>query len=843
MEIIKFVKVCFYKLAAAVGGIAPTGDVLCFVGINKVAERSASRGFRAVGVDEHQLDFHTLGGDTFDVYRDTLPYPLAQMLRFLRSHLGKPRKIRGELHEHAVAFHASYHARDRLSRLKAACVLLPRAKQLAQGDVDALGFIIDALDRHGEPHPAGKAFSGMRDARDGDCIHRQKRRHAASDVQKRAEGLHVCHAGIQDVPRAELTQIGIHAFLLHCTSGKSGNQFPVLMLDREDLTRHGFSDACKNCNVLSRLSRAIPHRFLGLDHAVDASQIHVQAKILIAPQCDPLHARPRMHRTLQPRRGGKVGAVSLALRKSPLGEKSFFHSVLLLSFFRFSCSILCALDRFYSYSDQVSAHTMCKSFERSLSMSMLCGDYRENVRRMDAVLRVEKNFDLIKKTMYVGSKEVTLYYIDGFVDTSLNKLMMYFLTLTNVEIPPSDAPDTAVRYFSEHHLPYVEAEVVGDANVMIQMLLSGTALMLGEFFGAYAIIIDSRTYPARSVAEPETDRVMMGSRDGFVETLIFNTAMIRRRIRDTALTMQYHTVGTHSKTDVVLCYIDGVADADYVNQLSKKLSSIDTGALTMGHESLAELLIRQRWYNPFPKIRYTERPDVAAAQLLEGSVLIICDTSPEVMVLPSSIFDFMQETNDFYFPPLTGTYIRFVRHLVFWSTLFLVPTWFLLIRNPAFIPEWLDFILPRETGRIPIFVQILLVEFMIDGLRLASMNTPSMLSNSLSVVGGLILGDFAVSIGWLIPEVILYMAFVSIANFTQRSYELGYAFKFLRIALVVLVQFFDLYGFGIGCLLIAVLLLSNKTVNGKRSYLYPLIPFHGRALLSLFVRLKKDRRK
>ena len=477
-------------------------------------------------------------------------------------------------------------------------------------------------------------------------------------------------------------------------------------------------------------------------------------------------------------------------------------------------------------------------------MKRLGTNYRENVRLVDAELRVEQNFDIIKKTLFIGEQETTLYYIDGFVDSgSLNKLMIYFLSLSGLGEPNDDAPDAHARYFAQHHMPYAEAEVCENPNTMIQMLLSGTTLMLGESFGAYAIIIDSRTYPARSVAEPETDRVMMGSRDGFVETLVFNTAMIRRRIRDPALTMHYTSIGSHSKTDVVLCYIDGIADADYVKRLREKLDGIQTGALTMGHQSLAELLIHQRWFNPFPKIRYTERPDVASAQLLEGSVLIVCDNSPEVMVLPSTIFDFMQETNDFYFPPLTGTYIRLVRHLVFWSTLFLVPIWFLLIRNPNLIPSWLLFILPQEVGRIPIFVQLILVEFMIDGLRLASMNTPSMLSNSLSVVGGLILGDFAVSIGWLIPEVILYMAFVSIANFTQRSYELGYAFKFMRIGLVILIQFLNLIGFAIGSVTILILLLTNKTVNGKRSYLYPLIPFDGKALLSLFVRLRKDRLK
>ena len=474
-------------------------------------------------------------------------------------------------------------------------------------------------------------------------------------------------------------------------------------------------------------------------------------------------------------------------------------------------------------------------------MLQLCADYRENVQRVDEVLRVRENFDIIKKVLYIGEQETTFYYIDGFVEgASFNKLLAYFLSLKGLGNPTAESEDAAARFFVEHHMPFVEAEVMEDGDKMLQMMLSGTTLMLGESFGRFAIVIDSRTYPARSVAEPETDRVMMGSRDGFVETLVFNTAMVRRRIRDPNLTMHYTSVGERSRTDVVLCYIKGIADDKYVHTLTEKLNSIKTDALTMGHESLAELLIRQRWYNPFPKIRYTERPDAAAAQLLEGSVLIICDNSPEVMVLPSTIFDFMQETNDFYFPPLTGTYIRLVRHLVFWSTLFLVPVWFLLIRNPEWIPAWLAFIVPEETGRIPIFAQLMLMEFMIDGLRLASMNTPSMLSNSLAIVGGLILGDFAVSIGWLIPEVILYMAFVSIANFTQRSYELGYAFKFMRILLVILVEVLNLVGFGIGTVIIILLLVSNKTVNGGQSYLYPLIPFDGRALLSLFVRVKKD---
>ncbi|MBQ9760046.1 MAG: spore germination protein [Clostridia bacterium] len=474
-------------------------------------------------------------------------------------------------------------------------------------------------------------------------------------------------------------------------------------------------------------------------------------------------------------------------------------------------------------------------------MLRLTEDYRENIRMLDEILRVKESFDLIKKTLYVGKDEVTLYYIDGFVQSgAMQKLMIYFLSLKGLGEPKSNEEGAAATYFAEHHVPYVEAEVTEDGDLMLQMLLSGTTLLLGETFGKYAIIIDSRTYPARSVGEPENDRVMLGPRDGFVETIVFNTALIRRRIRDTRLTMRYVNVGEESKTDVVLCYIEGKADAKDVAYLEHKLNSLTTRSLTLGHESLAEALIPSRWYNPFPKIRYTERPDAAAAQILEGSVVLLCDNSPEAMILPSTIFDFLQETNDFYFPPLTGTYIRFVRHLVFWSTLFMIPLWFLLIQNPTVIPDWLTFILPMNTGRIPIFAQLIIVEFMIDGLRMASMNTPNMLSNSLSVVGGLILGEFAVSIGWLIPEVIVYMAFVTIANFTQRSYELGYAFKFMRVGLLILIRLFNFWGLGVGLVGIILLLVSNRSVGGRHSYLYPLIPFNGRALLSLFVRLRKD---
>ncbi|MBE6593582.1 MAG: spore germination protein [Ruminococcaceae bacterium] len=469
----------------------------------------------------------------------------------------------------------------------------------------------------------------------------------------------------------------------------------------------------------------------------------------------------------------------------------------------------------------------------TVTSAVLSEDYRSNLALVTRLLRTSDSFDMLTKTLVLESGELTLFFIDGFAkDTVLQKLMMHFTSLKKLR--------HTAREFMEECLPYIETDVTADLSQMLHMVMSGGTLILGSSFGAEAILLDTRTYPARQTAEPEGDRVMRGSRDGFVETLIFNTALIRRRIRNPELTMQYFKIGRDSGSDVVLCYMNDRADKEYVKELSKKLSSIDTDALVMGHESLKECLVKHRWYNPFPKIRTTERPDAAAAQLLEGSVLIIIDNSPEVMVLPSTIFDFMQESNDFYFPPLTGTYIRIVRYVVFFLTLVLTPTWYLMLRYPNFVPAWLGFVLPKETGQLPIFVQLLLVEFIIDALRLASLNTPNMLNNSLSVVGGLILGDFAVDIGWLIPEVILYMAFVAIANFTQRSYELGYSIKFLRILLLVLTALFGIWGYAGGMLVIIILIATNSTANGKRNYLYPLIPLDLRALRTLLFRVKKS---
>lgn len=421
------------------------------------------------------------------------------------------------------------------------------------------------------------------------------------------------------------------------------------------------------------------------------------------------------------------------------------------------------------------------------------------------------------------------FYVDGFVkDGEAMRIMQAFIA----EKELLDAEQT------EKKIPYVEVELCQEQNKIIRAVLSGQTAVFAENFGDTAILLDLRTYPARTTQEPESDRVMQGARDGFVETLVVNTALIRRRIRDPRLTMEHFSLGGASGTDVVVCYIDGVCDKETLSQVRTKLKNAKPRSLTLGYQSLAETLIRKGWFNPFPKIRTTERPDAASAQLLEGSVIVLCDTSPLAMILPTSIFDYLEETDDFYFPPLTGTYLRFVRTAILLLSVIITPLWYLAIEYSATLPQALSFIVPENPGALPIIVQLFLVELAIDGLKIASMNTPDILSNSLSVVGALILGDFAVGVGWLCADVILYMAFVAIANFAQQNYELGYAFKFTRLMLLVLVFGFGIWGFVLGIGIFILLVATNTTVIGRR-YLYPLIPFSPKDLMRLIIRQRK----
>lgn len=460
---------------------------------------------------------------------------------------------------------------------------------------------------------------------------------------------------------------------------------------------------------------------------------------------------------------------------------------------------------------------------------VITGSLQADMNCLNNILDAENNFDIIYRVVHIGGREACMYLIDGFCkDDLVQKLLQYFMDLTPDKMPED------MHGMSKQFTPYVEVELQDQYEGLVHSLLSGMFVLLIDGYSK-ALLIDSRTYPARGVQEPEKDKVLRGSKDGFVETLVSNTALIRRRIRNADLHMEMMSAGKSSGTDIVLCYMKERADRELLEDIKQKIQNIKADSLTMNQESLAECLYRKRWFNPFPKFKYTERPDTAAAQVLEGNIVILVDNSPSAMILPTTIFDVTEEADDYYFPPVTGTYLRLTRFLIALLTYLVTPTFLLLMNNSQWIPESFSFIMLEEEPNLPLIWQFLALELAIDGLKLAAVNTPNMLSTPLSVMAALVLGEFSVNSGWFSSEVMLYMAFVAIANYTQQNYELGYALKFLRIITLLLTQWFGLWGYLAGIAAAVLGIGCNRTVSGK-SYIYPLIPFDWANLKNRLIR-------
>lgn len=460
----------------------------------------------------------------------------------------------------------------------------------------------------------------------------------------------------------------------------------------------------------------------------------------------------------------------------------------------------------------------------------------EKKKILNEILSKDKCFDLIERNFMIGNKEALIYTIDGFTNGELlQRIVQYLISLDVKEIPNDfDA-------FIKKCVPHGEIIVLKTYEKLKYCVFAGMSVLMIDGFED-AIAMDCREFPVRSVDEPSKDKVMRGSRDGFVETLVFNIALIRRRIRSTEFCAELMQIGTSSLTDVVLCYMNGRADDKLVDMVRKKLKGIKSDSLTMNIESIAECLYKQKWINPFPKFKYSERPDATAATLLEGNIIVMVDNSPAAMIIPITVFDIIEDTDDYYFSPVVGTYLRWSRIIITLGTIVISPIYLLACMYPEYLPEWLLFTLPKEVVNVPIVLQFILLEFAIDGLKLASLNTPNSLSTPLSVIAGIVVGEYAISSGWFNEEVLLYMAFVTLANYSQSSFELGYAFKFFRYLLLILTSIFGIWGFVAGIGLIIMAMITNRTVVDT-SYLSPVIPMNFKKVMKQLFRVDIKRKE
>lgn len=460
----------------------------------------------------------------------------------------------------------------------------------------------------------------------------------------------------------------------------------------------------------------------------------------------------------------------------------------------------------------------------------LSSNLNETIQSVKTELAIDKSFDIVGRDITVGSKNAYLVFIDGFAKDQI--LLFILERLQNLK--EEEISVDTIKKLIQTDIAYIEVDTFNSLEPMKTSVLSGGAALFidGQNEG---ILLDVREYPVRGPQEPDLEKVTRGARDDLVETIIFNTTLIRRRIRDPELIFELKTVGSQSKTDVAVGYIDNVVDHKLLDELKRKLDEIDINALVMAEKTLEELLIKKKWYNPLPQVRFTERPDVVAAHLLEGHIAIIVDTSPSVMLLPVTIFHFTQHAEDYYQNPLVGTYLRWIRFFAMFLAFIISPLWLLLVYNQSALPSWLAFIGPKKIGHIPLFIQFILLEFGLDFLRTASIHTPNTLSTSLGIIGGLILSELAVKVGWFVPETILYMAIAGIGTFSSPSIEFGMAIRIFRLFLIISTGLFKTIGFFVGLIIVLAIICTTKAF-GNQSYLWPLIPFDKKAFGNMFLR-------
>ena len=344
------------------------------------------------------------------------------------------------------------------------------------------------------------------------------------------------------------------------------------------------------------------------------------------------------------------------------------------------------------------------------------------------------------------------------------------------------------------------------------------------FDGEITYLMDTKNFPNRAIQEPETEKSVRGAKDGFNESILNNTGLIRRRIRSPELCFHLTTMGTQNPIDIAVAYLEDKVDGQVLQQLLTRISQVQTQEFIMTDRAIEEVLLNQG-YNPFPLVRYSERPDIVATHIQHGYIAIICDTSSSIVMLPTTLFEILEHVEEHRQTPLIGTFIRFIRMTAVFLSIYLVPIFAL---SSSFL-QW-DY---------SFFIQILIMELSIELLRIATVHTPQSLSNAMGLIAAILLGEFAIQLGFFSEDILMFCAIGTVGGFATPNYELSLTNKYIKIMMIIAVMLLNIYGFILFNLIFWIFLARIKTFGV--SYLYPLYPFHGKELLRFFIRQpKKD---
>ncbi len=446
-------------------------------------------------------------------------------------------------------------------------------------------------------------------------------------------------------------------------------------------------------------------------------------------------------------------------------------------------------------------------------------DFTSQCLKLDELLGVSKSFDINKREIELDNKKGVIYFMPFLVNSGEIIELFFGFYMTDGE-----------NYKLSNKIAHQSITKMQDLEMVAVSILEGmVAIVMEEETDIF--VMDMRNYPNRGVNEPETEKVVRGSRDGFNENMASNIALVRRRIKTGKLVTKLFKIGDLSKTNVTLIYLEDYVDSQALNSVQKALANVSITELTMTDKALEEIVIGHK-YTPYPLVRYTERPDTFAAHLYQGMFGIIVDNSPSAILGPVSIFDHMQHAEEFRQTPLAGTYLRILRFIGILSSFLLMPLWYLCIKM-NYVPFSSEIF--EITNSKSLFLQIILIEVGIELLRMASIHTPNALSTSMGLIAGVVIGNIAIELGIFSNAIVFIGSISAIGTYITPSYELGLANKILKLGLLVSIAFFGLWGFIIGIISLIIYLASLKSFD--RSYLYPLIPFNFKQLVKQIIRM------
>ncbi len=434
--------------------------------------------------------------------------------------------------------------------------------------------------------------------------------------------------------------------------------------------------------------------------------------------------------------------------------------------------------------------------------------------------------DVVKKKFQIGEKDKVWGYI-SYIDVMVDRRVIEESVLERITeeirvVPPTISEKSNLfELIKSHVVATADIKEIATFDEICHGVMSGDTILLIDGFPK-ALLIATRGWPNRGIQEPDTEGVVRGSKEGFSESLRFNTVLIRRRIRDTQLKVKQEQIGTRTRTDIAIVYMEDLTRKELLKEIDLKLHSFTIdGILESG---MLEELMEREWKSPFPKMQVTQRPDKVASALLEGRVAIVVDNTPFVLLVPTTFFSFYQANEDYYQNWIFSSFIRVLRYLggliaVSLPGLYIALTCF----HPAMIPSGLVYSIAgaRLGVPFPTVIEVLVMELLFELLREAGIRFPGSIGSTISIVGGLIIGQAAVSANIVSPIIVMVVSITAIASFSIPSHSLINSYRVIKYFIILLCALLGLFGFWLGIVVLITHLVDLKSFNFP--YLTPFV--------------------